>query len=788
MKRLAWRACWALVCGLLLAATIARRPEWFLPPRLLALAVKTLGKDFHPSWKSFELRLASQGFARKRLLLHADDFCFSVSSGDTRGCFNRIDADLAVELSPRGVFLTRLARFDVDGRFLSVDAAHRAPPQKKKKKPNGLANFQEALPASLRRLRIEGMNIKLPETTLALPSTKTFTGDLSLTYSTAQAPPLALTARLYYDAPGKSENLDATLSIDSDFFTQGTLTTLTAIGKITGDAGDSAAFKARLDQKIQGAASLDASAWLVSGARRLRARATGVQSPNGYSARLTAAASDPVGALRALSVDDCSLEAPLNAARQAQALRLSCLLSAESKPFGAPLGSKKIDLAIRLEATKKPKTLQPDYFEGSLTAKIAPRKDWYKFRADAAAEFAGRLGDLPRSLKSRHRIDAALDIANFADLVKFLHGTAYAIPAPFHVLQGPMNFSLNSRGNTREPDQKLVYGLNSNLTSGRQKLVATLDGTLLAKQAFTPTRAFTNRTEVVLQNVVLELPYIKIGAVPAVTVDSRIRTGEEETAARAPKRAGQPLPTAVARSTASAVDYKISVKTASPILLYANINPAPAPIALDLTASPQKGLGGQIKIQRFEAELFKRKGVVDHVTLSLREGAKPLDLDGLITFRHNEADIRVKLLGSTDKPHVVFDSDPPMRQQDIIALLLFGKSPDELDPDQTATVSNSHSAMASGAFGLASLYLFASTPIQYVGYDPSSQSYAIKFSLPGGASLEVGSTPDQSRRLTLRKRLARHWVLQTEVQSIQEGQTSSQRNAVTTFIEWFQRY
>jgi autotransporter translocation and assembly factor TamB len=161
-----------------------------------------------------------------------------------------------------------------------------------------------------------------------------------------------------------------------------------------------------------------------------------------------------------------------------------------------------------------------------------------------------------------------------------------------------------------------------------------------------------------------------------------------------------------------------------------------------------------------------------------------MDLDGLIKVRQDDADIAIKLLGSTERPRVIFESEPPMSQSTIIGLLVFNKSPDDLDPDQSASVSNSQSAMASGAFGLASLYLFASTPIQNVGYDPASQTYAIKFSLPGGASLEVGSGADQSRHLTLRKRLARRWVLQTEVRR----EEADQRNAVTTFLEWFQRY
>jgi hypothetical protein len=294
--------------------------------------------------------------------------------------------------------------------------------------------------------------------------------------------------------------------------------------------------------------------------------------------------------------------------------------------------------------------------------------------------------------------------------------------------------------------------------------------------------------------VALELPYLKIGTVPAFTVDSRIHTGEEPRAQQLKqereREAAEAGRTTVAKSTPTNLTYAAHVVTETPIVIYTNLNPNPVPVAVDLKVVPT-GQDGTVTVEPFVAEIFKRKADVDHVTLAMQAGAKQINLDGLITVKMPDADISIKILGSTDKPQVIFESDPPMNQQDIVAMLLFGKTPDDLDPDQKTTASNSQSAMASGAFGLASLYLFASTPIQYVGYDPATQTYAMKFSLPGGASLEVGSSAQQQGHLTLRKRLAKHWVIQTEVErgNAAPGTGSSQQqNAVTTFLEWFQRY
>src|SRR6185312_15313855 len=132
---------------------------------------------------------------------------------------------------------------------------------------------------------------------------------------------------------------------------------------------------------------------------------------------------------------------------------------------------------------------------------------------------------------------------------------------------------------------------------------------------------------------------------------------------------------------------------------------------------------------------------------------------------------------------VTFESTPPMNQNEIVAMLLYGKSPAELSSDQQASAGTASSGFASGAFGLASLYLFASTPIDSVSYDPASKSYEVKFKLPGGATLGVGSNLEESKTLTLRRRVARNVELETQLKT-----SSQQGNAVTTFLEWFRRY
>ena len=219
-------------------------------------------------------------------------------------------------------------------------------------------------------------------------------------------------------------------------------------------------------------------------------------------------------------------------------------------------------------------------------------------------------------------------------------------------------------------------------------------------------------------------------------------------------------------------------------ILFSNIAKDPVPVVLNLLATyPPGAAGGTAAFRSFDVELFRRNATVEHLNVALSSGSAAAGLEGLVRYKTPSATISIQILGTLDKPRVELTSVPPLKREDIIALLIFGKSPDELDPEQTASVSNTQTALESRAFGLASLYLFGATPIEHVAYDPATKTTTVKLRLPGGANLTFGSDFDQSRQVSVRKSLAPHWALQSEFTS--QGE---QTRAATTFLEWFNRY
>jgi hypothetical protein len=338
--------------------------------------------------------------------------------------------------------------------------------------------------------------------------------------------------------------------------------------------------------------------------------------------------------------------------------------------------------------------------------------------------------------------------------------------------------SFSARGEPGSDHVEFDYRARADLAGQKQRLKFRVAGGGAAVRLMEENRSIEARAAATLDDVAFQLPHLDALKMPKVTLDPRIKSaGGREEARRADASRE------VAGSTSS-VSLSLTVATARPILLYTDLAKSPVPVALDLKLEKPPGeASGTVGVQAFDVELFRRRAAVDHVTLTLRPDSKLVDLDGLIKYKADEAMISIRLLGTTDKPQVVFESDPPLSQSDIIAMLVFGKSPNALDADQAASVANAQTAMSDKAFGLASLYLFASTPIQFVGYDPASKSYTMKFRIPGGETLSISSDFDSTKSVQLRKRLSRHFAVAAEAVNSQ-----TRGNGVVTFLEWFTRY
>jgi hypothetical protein len=159
-------------------------------------------------------------------------------------------------------------------------------------------------------------------------------------------------------------------------------------------------------------------------------------------------------------------------------------------------------------------------------------------------------------------------------------------------------------------------------------------------------------------------------------------------------------------------------------------------------------------------------------------------LSGSLEVDYTDYTIHANLYGTLDEPVIKFVSNPPLSDQDVISVLLFGRTSEDLDSGETQSVGNVRSAITNRGLGLASLYLLASTPVESVGYDPESGTFSAKFKLAAGTSLNVAESQKQLESLGIKQRVGKHWAITTQYGNPADPTDRS----VSTVLEWSHRY
>lgn len=684
---------------------------------------------YAPRWAALSVSARALGGTRHRYEFKISDLCISKRDGTLDACFESIEASALVDWSRRGPVLVALERLRATGRHLRLTAGLQPSPLIQATFRTWLerAAAGRLLPSRLTSARIEDCDVRLPLFQLVRP-TSTVTGALSVRLAPNRALPLQILMDARVRTSRGARRLRLQAEAGSDLFTETPprIAEARAAGSYDGKTFRAAA---RIRRENHGAGTLRVSA--SAGAYRIDGRWQAAPGQGHWALS---------GGLRArsgaglLTLTDC---------RGTAMRRVGKLL-----PPAANLTCRWEARAPVLESARLG---HPPSLAGALRL---------------AARIEGKPG---KTATISHELDATAAIPRFEKLVTALSGTRWAIPAPLHVLKGTLSATASSHGNSRSPVQRMRWSASADLASVKQRLLARATGTLSAAGLGAAQIVLNNDAELIISDMVLELPSVDVSGIPQFAVDRRIIHETHDNRAARRKFSTR---------------ARISMRTERPLRLLSNLAKEPVPIGLDLTVtSPPTLTSGTVAIRSFGIELFRRAAIVDHLNLALIAGEKAARLEGVVLYRAAEATIRIILMGTTRRPQIEFESDPPMDRDQIIALLVYGKSPGELDLDQAQSVGNTRTALESKAFGLLSLYLFGTTPIETVTYDSATRSYAVKLRLPGGASMELSSDFSQTRELRLRKLLAPHWAVQSEFKSVRD-----QGGGGAAWLEWFNRY
>jgi len=764
----------------LAALLLAAYPQWFLTSRTVPAGIRFFAGDYQPRWAALEFGISSLSFTEKQVRLRATDFCFANPAMGAEGCLKDLDIQFNARLYLIGVKITKISRLAVNGDHLTLDLDAGGPAEPGDKSaalPTALPN----LPAAVRGFALESLQVDLPGNKIT-GAFGTLQGRLRLQLASGDSRTLALKTEIEHRSGTVTKHYKGEAAVDSDLLSGGQLTYLRARGELKAE-GISGKFTAGLEEGAAGVLDFSLNAAARMPERRAEVDFKGTKKGQDIVLDGSAGLWEVSGPVKRIRLNNYALRARLKpGSAEWDTLNLDCGFGVELKPLG--LARARVNLPdtldgrLTLSARSTPGLLAGDHFDAEAAVKIEPAKGWYELYGEVHAGISGRASRL-RELKITHKFDFGLKVPGFQDLVEFLAHTPYSVPAPVNVLRGPVSLRVKGTGDPRQTAQEIGYELTTGLAGGRQDLKLKVSGKVAAAGLRTPNPSFVNTTSVLAEKVALQLPRFDVRGMADFSTDKRIQTGAELDKA---DLARENAPSRPADGTGSKVRGEVGIKTAAPLLLYSNLAKDPVPVALDLKLNiPPGPLTGTVKVRPFRAVIFRRTATIEHITLTGRAGSEAMALDGVIIYKTAEATIRIRLLGTVEKPRVELESNPPRSQDDIMAMLLFGKSPSELDSDQQSSAANARSAVADSAFGLASLYLLASTPVDYVGYDPVSKTYTVKLRLPGGATLQLGSDGER-RGVQLRKRLASNLAIQTELTS-----TQAQGNVVTTLLEWYGR-
>jgi len=771
-----------LLAALALAAvTLIAKPQWFLTTRTVTVAVKNFGGAWHPRWKTMDFGIRSVSFPEKEIRLKAGDLCFRNAASGVEGCLKSLDVRLSVRLYFFGAKLTKISRLIVSGEHFTLDrtgSKSEALPEKSAGLPTSLPNL---IPAALRGLTLELLEVDLPANKI-IGAGGSLKGGLRLNLGIEGDRPLTLKVEVAHSSGSVTRHYSGEAFLASDLLKGREFTYLDARGQLRAE-GVNAKFQTRVDEKGSDALVFKLNADARMPGRRVEAGLEGSQKGQDFKLNGSAAVWESSGPVRSVRLKQFTLGVRLKKdSTEWETLKLDSGFELEPETFGVRGAgrsmAKTLEGRLAISARSTPGLLERDHFDAEVSLAVDPVRFWYEFYGSLEGKVAGRASRL-QELNISHKLDFGLKVDRFEDLVEYLAHTRYSVPAPVNVFRGPLSVSLKGSGDSLKDRQEFDYALVSGLAAGRQALKFEVKGKVAASRLWTPERSFTDETEVLLRDVALQLPRFDLKGMAAFVPDSRIKTGAQLDKAELARQEERKRP---AERSAPAIRAEIRVRTEKPALLYSNLAKDPVPVGLDFALKiPKSGMEGTVEIKPFRVEIFRRAASIDHIKFTGRAGSPVMGLDGLIVYKAAEAKIFIRLLGTAQKPQVKFESDPPMSQADITAMLLFGKSPGKLDSDQQASAANTQTAVSNSAFGLASLYLLASTPVDYVGYDPVSRTYTVKLRIPGGATLQLGSD-GQNRGVQLRKRIAANLAIQTELTN-----TQTQGNVVTTLLEWYGR-
>lgn len=756
---------------------------WFYPSLIInedniKKALTYAPTELQAKWRKLNIEFENLRWNEKRVHLNSAELCVDYRPLLST-CAPEIKIDISFAIEGFKPVLTNLGEVNFHISHLDLELPEKSEPQE----PTSLLpdlrlpSFASLFPRVLDLKKLGGLNITLEQ----------------LRLHAKEKPSLLVKARLQRTNPAPSEQVEFSVSAEASqensfaatLAAQGTLNpqSLSAHGQATLQAG-TLKIQTPLELSWSEILNLKAQPEFQVQVQKMTERFRPLISLNWSKTRLELHA----GPLRSkkiwlggeLGLSDCYIVSDLHADRgfPSQA-KLNCVLTAKPQKKIRNLRSVETrltaELHLRSQGTGTNELLTVSGIAGLqgetafLTGKIS---------AQGRAELKD-LSANPQLSKAVFDLTANLKVPDFVVWKDLFEKTPYAIPAPLHVLKGEVLLQAEAHLPDLSSPLSATAQVQTRLSSQTQKLWTKTEATVSTTGAIPQLTGVTVAVQSTLEDIRLEAPPLRLEPPPQILPDKRFVLNAEQVASSKPEISAPALKDKLPFT----LSWTVDVKTAKPILISSSLLPQNIPVAVDLHIEDSGLMKGSVAVQSFPFEIFRKKAVVKNVDLIFHANSRVPELSGQINYANPEVDIRILLLGNLEKPRIEFESDPPLNRQQIVSVLLFNKSLDELNEEEVNSTASMSRAMSDGAFGLFSLLFLSSTPIQSVSYNPVTKSYTARVRLDDSTTLSMGSDFSEERQFTVRRRLGGPWSIRTELR-----QTDERPDVVLTLLEWLKRF
>jgi hypothetical protein len=338
-----------------------------------------------------------------------------------------------------------------------------------------------------------------------------------------------------------------------------------------------------------------------------------------------------------------------------------------------------------------------------------------------------------------------LKFDSFQKLVKKMEKSAFAIFAPFNTMDGKVLLksekvvSLNNNGYTI-PLEAIIDLKDKEKNAIALNFAGKLQTSSDKKPKLTGVLS--------IDEVRINIPSIDpIGGIPNISGSSRVNRKIES---KKIKKKDVPLNYNIKVTTKTSESIKLYYYLLKPFLAFG----LKANISNNSTRYEIKG-SKKVTISYLKRDIHLNSFVVS----SKQDEKTEINLNS--SYYTSGYRINLKVIGTLDKPKLILSSYPTLPREDILSLLIFKRKSNAISGSQRQSVGGTEAAIADRALGLFSIWAFASTPIEYVAYDPNSKSYTASIALPGNASFKIGTNWESVSNLTLRKQLSETWAIET---------------------------